>query len=130
MQAINATGFHTLTDLSAHEHAMSLPIEEVVKELVDMLGAPTVAAIGGVSETRAVQGWTLGRKPQRAHVLRFALQLGRMIASRRETEMARAWFQGSNPHLDDAVPALLLRDQPLTEIQTKLMSAARSFAAR
>jgi len=61
--------------VDAHEHAMSLPIQEVVRELVDLLGATTVAVIGGVNETRAVQEWLTSRAPQRPNVLRCALQL-------------------------------------------------------
>src|SRR6516225_1209283 len=118
------------TDFDAHAHAMSLPIEDVVKELTDLLGATNVAAIGGVTETRAVQQWTAGREPQRAHVLRFALQLGTMIAAAADRDLARAWFHGSNPHLDDAVPIMMLRNLPLSDIQGKLMVAARIFAAR
>ena len=70
------------SDLSAHQHAMSIPVGEVVKELVGILGATTVAVIGGVKETRAVQQWCEGREPQRAHVLRFALQLACLQAKR------------------------------------------------
>lgn len=122
---------HPLTDLEAHEHAMSLPISEVVADLVEMLGATSVALIGGVLETRAVQQWMSGREPQRPHVLRFALQIACMIASRHgDHEVVRAWFQGSNPHLDDRIPSLMLRSEPLNEIQSALMKAARSFAAR
>lgn len=114
---------------AAHAHAMRAPIAEVVAELVDLLGATTVAAIGGVSETRAVNQWVEGREPQRAHALRFALQVARMLTATADREIVRAWFQGSNPHLDDAVPAVLLRNRPLNEIQSQLMSAARAFAA-
>lgn len=110
---------------------MSLPITEVVAELVRLLGATTVATIGGVTETRAVQQWTAGREPQRQHVLRFALQIARMIsAADGNHETVRAWFQGSNPRLDDAIPALLLRSEPLENVQGPLVKAARSFAAR
>lgn len=120
-----------LTDMHAHERAMSLPIGEVVTELVAMLGATTVAVIGGVTETRAVQQWMTGREPQRQHVLRFALQIARMLASAEGNhEMVRAWFQGSNPRLDDAIPSLLLRSEPLEDIQGPLVKAARAFAAR
>jgi hypothetical protein len=118
-----------LTDQAAHSHAMSLPISEVVRQLVDLLGATNVAVIGGVGEARAAEQWILGRKPQRSHVLRFALQIATMIASATERDLARAWFHGSNPHLDDAIPLLLLRDVPLPEIQGKLMAAARAFSA-
>jgi hypothetical protein len=119
-----------LSDVEAHGHATEIPIQAVVTELVDLLGAPLVAVIGGVSETRAVTQWMTHRAPQRPNVLRFALQLAAMIARSQDRELARAWFEGSNPQLEDAVPALLLRDKPLPEIQANLMSAARSFALR
>lgn len=122
---------HPLTDHAAHRNAMSLSIAEVVSSLVDMLGATTVAMIGGVTETRAVQQWTMGREPHRQHVLRFALQVASMLADDSDNYGAvRAWFQGSNPALDDAIPALLLRDEPLEKIQGPLMKAARDFALR
>lgn len=110
---------------------MSLPMSEVVSELIVLLGATTVAVIGGVTETRAVQQWTMGREPQRGHVLRFALQIARMIADvDGDHETVRAWFAGSNPRLDDAIPALLLRSEPLEKVQVQLVKAARAFAAR
>ena len=117
-------------DVDAHSHVMSLRIQDVVRELVDLLGATNVAVIGGVNETRAVQQWMSEREPQRQNELRFALQLAMMIVSAGDKQTARAWFQGSNPHLEDKVPALMLRDGPLTEIQRPLMEAARAFALR
>ncbi|HEY9181545.1 MAG TPA: hypothetical protein VIO32_12570 [Candidatus Baltobacteraceae bacterium] len=122
---------HPLNDHEAHRYAMSLPIGDVVAALVRILGATTVAVIGGVTETRAVQQWTNGREPHRQHVLRFALQIACMVVDAdNQYEAARAWFQGSNPALDDAIPALLLRDEPLEKIQAPLMKAARDFASR
>jgi hypothetical protein len=109
---------------------MTLPIVEVVEELVALLGLTTVAVIGGVKETRAVSQWTQGRDPQRPHVLRFALQLAYMIASDREGEIAKAWFHGPNPGLDDRSPMILLRERPIDAVQASLLDAARAFAAR
>ncbi len=80
---------------------MSLPIEDVVEELVALLGLTTVAMIGGVGETRAVTQWTNGRSPQRPNVLRFTLQIASMILNEKDPDIARAWFHGSNPHLGD-----------------------------
>ncbi len=117
-------------DLEAHDHVMSIGIAEVVRQLTEMLGATTVAVIGGVGETRAVQQWMNGREPQRPHVLRFALQLTTMVASLADRETARAWFHGANPRLGDQIPMLLLRNKPLDEIQGPLLGAARAFAAR
>jgi hypothetical protein len=120
-----------LTAAQAHNEAMGLPMREAVERLVDILGATAVAALSGVKETRAVSQWVSGaRDPQRPHVLRFALQIALMICTLTSRELARAWFHGANPELDDRVPLLLLRDQPLESVQFSLMSAARAFAAR
>jgi hypothetical protein len=118
------------SDVDSHDRAMTLPIGTVVRELVDLLGATTVAVIGGVQETRAVQQWMADREPQRPHVLRFALQIALMIATPGDGHTVQAWFHGSNPRLDDHVPMLLLRDRPLNEIQASLAAAARAFALR
>lgn len=120
----------TMSDFDAHAAAMSLPINQVVSRLIVLLGATTVATIGGVSETRAVTQWTDGRVPQRPHVLRFALQLATTIGGEGRIESVRAWFSGSNPHLGDKVPAIMLRDQPLNQIAAPMMAAARAFASR
>jgi hypothetical protein len=118
------------TDFDAHDYAMSLSIARAVEELADLLGATTVAVIGGVQETRAVQQWIAGREPQRAHTLRFALQIATMLSSSRDRELARAWFHGGNPRLNDKVPMFLLRDRPLHEVQGPILNAAREFAKR
>jgi hypothetical protein len=117
-------------EIRAHDYAISSDVREVVKGLVDLLGATMVAAIGGVSETRAVKQWMTDREPQRPHALRFALQLAWMICEKGDRNTARAWFQASNPHLHDAVPLLLLRERQLSDIQGPLMTAARAFMPR
>ncbi|HEY5349503.1 MAG TPA: hypothetical protein VIJ64_07215 [Candidatus Lustribacter sp.] len=122
------SGFLSAGD--AHVQAMSLPIADIVRLLLEVLDATTVAVIGGVQETRAVHSWLGEREPQRPQVLRFALQLAAMIANGRDGEFCKAWFHGSNPHLDDRVPMVMLRDEPLPEIQRGLLAAARIFAAR
>lgn len=117
-----------LNDILAHEYAMNLPIATVVAELVARLGLTTVASIGGVRETRAVQQWVDGyREPQRGHVLRFGLQLIVMVAGADGRETLDAWLHGSNPRLDDAAPLTLLRDEPLESVQGRLLAAARAF---
>ncbi|MGB6520939.1 MAG: hypothetical protein WBE83_04135 [Candidatus Cybelea sp.] len=115
----------------AHNDAMGLPMEDVIRRLVDLLGATTVAAIGNVKETRAVTQWLSGeREPQRPHALRFALQLALMISNHTTRDIARAWFHGSNPHLEDRSPLALLRDDPLEEAQAPLIRALRTFSDR
>jgi hypothetical protein len=119
-----------LNDFESHNHATSIPIKQVVRELVELLGPTLVAAIGGVNETRAVAQWMGDREPQRPQVLRFALQLAGIMVQAGDGTIARSWFQASNPYLGDRSPVMLLRHQPLEEIQAKLMGAARGFASR
>lgn len=116
------------SDASNHEKAMRRSMAEIVTELVEKIGAPTVALIAGVQETRAVQQWMGSREPQRGDVLRFALQLALMIEHRADVETVRRWFLGSNPMLGGASPAYMLRDRPLNEIQIEILRAARVFA--
>jgi hypothetical protein len=116
-----------LNDFEAHSHVMSISTQNVVQELVDLLGLTLVAAIGGVGETRAVSQWMTSREPQRPHVLRFALQLARMIDDIKGNQAVRAWFMGSNPHLEDRSPVMVLRVLPLEQAQTQLMAASRAF---
>lgn len=118
------------SDIEAHDRAMELPIRSVVAELVDILGATTVAVIGGVTETRAVQQWMVDREPQRPHVLRFALQLALMISSQADRKIAQAWFHGSNPRLGDRTPMMILHANDPSEVQGPLLDAARAFARR
>jgi hypothetical protein len=117
-------------DLDAHDRAMELSISDVVAELVEILGAATVAVIGGVSETRAVAQWMTNREPQRPHTLRFALQIAYMISSRADIKIAQNWFHGSNPRLGDRSPIMLLRGNAIEEIQGPMLEAARAFAKR
>jgi len=114
-------------EYQAHSHAIGLPIGGAVRELVGLLGLSTVAEIAGVTETRAVQQWMTDRRPQRQHVLRFALQLASTIAQAHDAEVIRAWFHSSNPRLGDSSPATLLRNHPLGDIQGPLVAAMRSF---
>ena len=109
---------------------MAMPIEQVVRELVDALGLTVVAAIGGVKETRAVNQWMQGREPQRPHELRFALQIVTMLSSVKNKSVAQAWFQGSNPHLEGRVPAVLLHNRPTDDVKQQILAAAEHFAGR
>ena len=119
-----------LSASEAHLQAMSLPIAEVVRLLEGLLDATTIAVIGGVNETRIVHSWLRGHAPNRPQVLRFTLQLATMMVSAHDKEICSAWFHGSNPHLDDCVPMIMLRKLPLAEIQHDLIAAARLFASR
>ncbi|WP_236593388.1 hypothetical protein [Paenarthrobacter ureafaciens] len=75
-----------------------------------------VAYTGSVRETRAVRQWIEGERKPSAEVtvrLRHAYHVAAVLAEWNSPAVVRAWFQGINPYLDDAVLATLLRDTPV-----------------
>lgn len=119
-------------DLEAHDRALRLPLDALVKELRDVLGVRLVAVLAGVGETRAVHEWVeAGRVPrgETANRLRLAYRVTAMLTAQDVPAVAQAWWQGLNPQLDDRSPARLLRDGELDEVGPELLAAARSFSA-
>jgi hypothetical protein len=114
----------------AHVQATRAAFDEVAASLRDLLGAKLTAYLGSVKETRAVNQWASGEREPSETVqlrLRHALQVALMIAEADDAGVARAWFQGMNPQLDDRSPARLLREGDLDEVGPEVLRAARAF---
>ena len=119
-------------DLEAYEHASRVEFSVLATELSELLGPKLVAYIAGVRETRAVRQWSRGEREAREPIpkrLRLALQVASLIASHDDASVARAWFQGLNPQLDDRSAARLLREGDLDEVGPLILSAARAFVS-
>lgn len=120
-------------ELACHDEAMRKPFPTIVGELREILGAPLVAYIGRVRETRAVRLWAEGRRgPGSAATerrLRLAYGVARCICDADGKETTQAWFQGLNPLLDDVSPARLLREDDLDDVGPRIMGAERRFLA-
>lgn len=114
----------------AHVQATRAPFDQLAARLRELLGGKLTAYLGSVKETRAVNQWANGeREPGEAVQLRLrhALQVALMIAEADGPGVARAWFQGVNPQLDDRSPARLLREGDLEEVGPEVLRAARAF---
>ena len=119
-------------DLAAYEHVARIEFPALVDELVGLLGPKLVAYIAGVRETRAVRQWGSGEREARGPIperLRLALQVAWLIAQHDNPAVARAWFQGLNPQLDDRSAARLLREGELDEVGPQILSAVRAFVS-
>jgi hypothetical protein len=117
-------------DYAAHVRAVRSSFPEVVAALREILGLKLCAYLGSVKETRAVNEWAEGtREPSEAtqRRLRLALQVAGAIAEVDGPEVARAWFQGLNPQLDDRSPARLLREGDIDEVGPEVIAAERAF---
>jgi len=117
-------------DYAAHAHAVRAGLPDVVASLRSILGARLCAYLGSVKETRAVNEWADGTRVPGAETqrrLRLALQVAQTIADTDGAEVARAWFQGLNPHLEDRSPARLLREGNIDEVGPEVVAAERAF---
>lgn len=108
------------------------PIDLVVAQLRSQLGAPLLAYIAGVRETRVVHEWAIGLREIKDGVseqrLRVTLRVVSCITEHASPEIAQAWFQGLNPELDDCSPARLLREAEDVEGTGRaVLAAARAF---
>lgn len=130
---LSATAAHAARpELQAHDRAARLEFPVLVKELAELLGPKLVAYIAGVKEVRAVREWSADERTARSPIpdrLRFAYQVGWLIAPHDSPAVARAWFQGLNPQLDDRSAARLLRDGDLEEVGPLILAAARAFVS-
>src|SRR2546428_12820037 len=114
-------------DYAAHIRAVRSSFPEVVAALREILGLKLCAYLGSVKETRAVNEWAEGvREPSEAvqRRLRLAFQVPEAIAEGGGPEVARAWFQGLDPQLDDRSPARLLREADIGEVGAEVIAAA------
>ncbi len=120
-------------DLDAYTSATRAEQVDVVKSLLDLLGARLVAYLAGVGETRAVRQWAEGSRtigsPADEQRLRIAYQAALLITARDSSRVAQSWFQGLNPQLDDRSPARLLREEAPEVGGPPVLAAARAFAA-
>lgn len=117
--------------LRAYDDSVTLPFDELVSRLREILGVRLIAYIGGVKSARSVTTWadgtgTPGELDQDR--LRHAYHAAAMLRERFDPITVQSWFKGMNPMLDDNAPAQVLHDSdPMTGAKN-VLAAARRFA--
>jgi len=132
LESVPSVAHSARPDLAAYELAARVEFPVLVTELSELLGPKLVASIAGVHEARAVRQWSTGERKARAPIpgrLRLAFQVAWLIAQHDSPSVARAWFQGLNPQLDDRSAVRLLREGELDEVGPQILSAARAFVS-
>lgn len=111
-----------------HRETVDLSVREVTRLLAEGLGTHLTAYIVNRSE-QTVRRWIEGQQDPSLDVeraLRNTLQIFRLVEDADGTRhVARSWFIGMNPQLDDISPAELLRDGGFREV----LAAARAYVS-
>ena len=123
-------------DLAAHKRATQAAFNEIVAELVAILGKKLTAYIGRVKDVRVVDRWIRGdvEQPYRNAEprIRLAYRIAKTLSEHDSARVVQAWFTGLNPVLQDRSPIRLLRemtDENIDEIGLELLNAMRAFVA-
>ena len=106
----------------AHAHAVELGISDIAAALQTQVGQALLGVIVNKTE-RTLTRWTKAavRPPHASEqLLRDTFQVFELLTS---ADVARAWFMGMNPQLDDEFPAEALSTGRVRDV----MVAARAF---
>ena len=108
-----------------HSRSVQLGIEDVAAALQQHLGQALLSVIVD-KKVRTLTRWTSGESHPPAadeKLLRDAYQVLELLLTVEESPVARAWFMGMNPQLEDASPA-----GALAAGQARIvLAAARSY---
>ena len=109
----------------AHARAVELGISDIAAALQAHLGQVLLGVIVN-KNARTLTRWANGavRPPQASEqLLRDTFQVVELLTSEGSADVARAWFMGMNPQLEDESPAKALSTGRARDV----MAAARAF---
>lgn len=107
-------GMPVTTITAQYNDTARMDVHQVARELVESLGPTLVAAMTGTRDRKLPAKWAKpdGPNPRADFVRR--LQLGHRAWKALEAEegdhVARQWFIGGNPHLDEDTPITAIRE--------------------
>lgn len=88
-------------------------IDEIVRELIDVLTANLVASLAGIKDPGQARKWARGElapRPPAEQRLRFALEIFDLIAESGTQRRAQRWLLSINPQLGYRSPIQAIRE--------------------
>jgi len=111
----------------AHTETMKLSSAELARQLVQHLGPTVVAVTAGVRDKKLPYKWSADGGPVPRDGALQRLQVAHRawvaIATSEGADVARAWFIGANPRLDEQPPFMAIAAGKFKPV----MSAAAAF---
>lgn len=115
--------------IDGHALTMTLDVHELARRLLRDLGATVVATLAGVRDRKLPYKWAEhdGPTPRAAALSRLqtAHRAWLLVSDADSPHVARAWFIGANPRLDEHSPVMELREGNLQGV----LAAAKAWAA-
>ena len=114
----------------ACKRAVTLNPQEQAAYLIDTVGARMVTAAVGLRDARAVRAWARGqgiKQPDVEQRLQELYQIVWAVAEAYSPAVAAAFLRGTNPHLGDRAPLVVLADGDPMTVGPALLAAARAL---
>ena len=112
----------------AAKQAVTADAQEQATFLLKTVGARTTTAAVGLRDARAVRGWTRGVAVKQDDVARRLQELYQAVWAIVEAfspAVATAFLRGTNPHLGDRAPLVVLAEDPPEKAGPALLAAVR-----
>lgn len=104
----------TLTPTTQHGRTMRMDIHDIVRELNAALGPTLVATLSGSKDRKLPIRWAKADGPEprtdASRRLQFAHRQWTLLAAADGEHVARQWFIGGNPHLNENTPLTAIRE--------------------
>lgn len=117
----------TITLDTTYTETTQMGIHQVARELAEALGPTLVAVLAGVKDRKLPPKWALPTGPtpraESERKLRTAHRVFTALARNQDAHIARSWFIGLNPLLDEMQPVVALNEGRDREV----IEAARSY---
>jgi hypothetical protein len=105
---------------TAYQLTIRLGIREITRRLNGCLGGTLVASLAGAKDTKASYRWAREDgpqpRPEAIKRLTFAYEQWWKVAEAEGEHVARMWFIGANPWLDNDTPVNAIREGRLKEV--------------
>lgn len=117
----------SISATDAHLHTARLGIREITRQLNNHLGPTLVAVLAQTKDRKLPLRWAKPDGPnprtESEKRLTYAHRVWTQIAGAESDHVARLWFIGANPRLEEATPVSAIRDGRFAEVS----AAANAF---
>lgn len=112
----------------ACKRAVMTSSQEHAQFLIPAIGARITTAAVGLRDARAVRGWARGQRVKQAAAqqrLQELYQVVWAVSQAYSPAVAAAFLRGTNPHLGDRAPLVVLAEDPPDKAGPAVLAAAR-----
>ncbi|MBA3885923.1 MAG: DUF2384 domain-containing protein [Acidobacteria bacterium] len=112
----------------ACKRAVMTSSQEHAQFLIQAIGARIATAAVGLRDARAVRGWARGQRIKKADAqqrLQELYQVVWAVSQAYSPAVAAAFLRGTNPHLGDRAPLMVLAEDPPDKAGPAVLAAAR-----